>query len=133
MTQSDPPAQRRFTILMIEDNLNNARLMRRVLEREEYEVLHAEDGETGLMMALADLPDLILLDLGLPDVDGQTIAAMLKQTPGMPEIPLVIVTAWPSETAREMVTAYGCQGYIAKPIDTREFSQQIAAYLAGLR
>jgi two-component system cell cycle response regulator DivK len=120
------------TVLLIEDNPNNARLMRRVLERDNYRVLHAEDGESGLMMALSMDPDIILLDLGLPDVDGQTIAAFLKQTPDIPQIPLVIVTAWPAETAREMVTAYGCQGFIAKPIDTREFAQQVGAYLAGL-
>jgi CheY-like chemotaxis protein len=120
------------TVLLIEDNPNNARLMTRVLERDQYKVLHAEDGETGLMMALSMNPDIILLDLGLPDVDGQTIAAFLKQTPDLPQIPLVIVTAWPAETAREMVTAYGCQGFIAKPIDTREFAQQVGAYLAGL-
>ena len=119
------------TILMIEDNLRNARLMQRVLERESYRVLHAEDGETGLEMALSENPDLVLLDLGLPDVDGQTVAAFLKQADALPDTPLVIVTAWPSETARQMVTAYRCQGFIAKPIDTREFPNQVATYLSG--
>ena len=122
-----------YTVLLIEDNENNARMMTRVLERNNYRVLHASDGESGLEMALTMSPDIILLDLGLPDVDGQTIAAHLKQTAALPGIPVVIVTAWPSETAREMVAAYGCQGYIAKPIDTREFAQQVASYLAGVR
>ena len=116
-------------ILIIEDNLNNARIMSRALD-QIYTVVHAMDGATGLQMASAVHPDLILLDLGLPDVDGQTIAARLKQDAAMRDIPVIVVTAWPSETAGQMVAAYGCQGYIAKPIDTRQFQLQIAEYLA---
>ncbi|NDJ53944.1 MAG: response regulator, partial [Chloroflexi bacterium] len=118
-----------YRILMIEDNANNTRLMRRVLERHNFEVLHAEDGETGIQMAFTEKPDLILLDLGLPDVDGQTVAGMLKQDDALPDVPLIIVTAWPAETAHQMVAAYNCQGYIAKPINTREFGEQIAAFI----
>jgi CheY-like chemotaxis protein len=123
------PPQPAATILIIEDNLNNARIMSRTLDRL-YTVVHAMDGATGLAMATAIIPDLILLDLGLPDVDGQTVAARLKQDQALHGIPVVVVTAWPSETAGHMVSAYGCQGYIAKPIDTRQFPLQIAAYLA---
>ena len=115
-------------ILIIEDNLNNARIMSRALD-QVYTVYHAMDGATGLEMASAVHPDLILLDLGLPDVDGQTVAARLKQDAAIRDIPVVVVTAWPSETAGQMVAAYGCQGYIAKPIDTRHFQLQIAEYL----
>lgn len=125
------PDDHQSTVLMIEDNPNNARLMRRVLERGDFAVLHAEDGESALEMALTEPPDIILLDLGLPDVDGLTVAAFLKQTEALRDIPLIIVTAWPSETARDVMAAYGCQGYIPKPIDTREFPRQVAAYLAG--
>lgn len=125
-----PAGPKRHTILIIEDNPNNARLMLRVLERaNRYRLLLAEDGESGLTMALNERPDLILLDLGLPDVDGQTVAATLKQPGGLPHTPVVVVTAWPTETARQMVTAYGCEGYIPKPIDTRAFAEQVAAYL----
>jgi CheY-like chemotaxis protein len=126
---SDEEIGRMYTILLIEDNPNNARLMCRVLERHNFTVLHAEDGETGLQMAFAHRPDLILLDLGLPDVDGQSVAGMLKQPDSLPDTPLVVVTAWPAETARAMVEAYGCEGYIPKPIDTREFPLQVASYL----
>jgi CheY-like chemotaxis protein len=117
------------TILLIEDNPANIRIIQRTLENYPYKVVSAQDGESGLMMAMANPPDLILLDLGLPDVDGQTIAAMIKQHDILREIPLVVVTAWPSETAGQMVKAYGCEGYIPKPIDTRRFPGQIAAYL----
>lgn len=118
-------------ILIIEDNPNNSRLMKRVLERDRYRVLIAEDGETGLTTALEAQPDLILLDLGLPDVDGQTVAGMLKQPNALPDTPVVAVTAWPAETAREMVSAYGCEGYLAKPIDTHEFARTVAAFLTA--
>jgi two-component system cell cycle response regulator DivK len=116
------------TILLIEDNQNSARMMLRLLESSFF-VLHAANGESGLQMALEYLPDLILLDLGLPDVDGQTIAATLRQSDTLRHVPLVIVTAWPYETARQMVAAYGCQGYIPQPIDTREFLHQVAGFL----
>jgi two-component system cell cycle response regulator DivK len=118
-------------ILLIEDNPDNARIIRRVLEKHDYTILHAADGETGIGMALAEQPDLILLDLGLPDVDGQTVAAWLKQDARLRSVPLVVVTAWPSETARQMIAAYGCQGYIAKPINTRQFPAQVAAFLSA--
>jgi CheY-like chemotaxis protein len=116
-------------ILIIEDNPQNARLMKRTLENKNYTILHAEDGESGLEMAYQSHPQLILLDLGLPDVDGQAVAARLKQDPDMQHIPLVVVTAWPSETAGQMIAAYGCEGYIAKPIDTRQFPAQVASFL----
>jgi CheY-like chemotaxis protein len=117
------------TVLIIEDNPKNARLMRRILEARDWHVLHAEDGESGLQMALAERPDVILLDLGLPDVDGQSVAGMLKQPDGLPDTPIVVVTAWPSEYARQMTVAYGCDGYISKPIDTRRFPDQVAGFL----
>jgi two-component system cell cycle response regulator DivK len=119
------------TILIIEDNANNFRLMDRILQRYKYQILHAETGEAGIEMAFAHRPDLILLDLGLPDVDGQTIAGMLKQPEGLPDTPLIVVTAWPQETARQMVDAYGCEGYIPKPIDTRAFAAQVATFLGS--
>ncbi|HEC24256.1 MAG TPA: response regulator [Chloroflexi bacterium] len=128
MSPREMPGKRR-TVLLIEDNPKNARLMRRVLEREGFSILHAATGEEGIEIATEEEPDLILLDLGLPDVDGQTVAAYLKQDETLASIPLIVVTAWPSEAAREMVDAYGCEGYIGKPIDTREFPRLIANYL----
>jgi len=122
-------AENAAKILIIEDNPKNARLMQRVLQRFEYQLFHAEDGESGLQMALAEKPDLILLDLGLPDVDGQTVAGWLKRPDALPNTPIVVVTAWPSETARKMIEAYECEGYISKPINTREFHDQIKIHL----
>ena len=116
------------TILIMEDDPQQARLMRRLLEYAGYNVLHAPDGETGLQIALASKPDLILLDLGLPDLDGQTVAGLLKGSSELFSIPLVAVTAWPRDTALQMAEAYGCDGCIPKPIKAREFAHQVEAY-----
>lgn len=117
------------TILLIEDYADNARLVMRTLQPFGYRILHAWDGETGLQMASAEHPDLILLDLGLPDVEGQTLVGMIRNQPGLESTPLIAVTAWPPDTARQMAEAYGCSGYISKPINPREFPSVIADYI----
>lgn len=116
-------------ILILEDDPYQARLMRRLLEHAGYEVTVAEDGETGLRSALVVVPDLILLDMGLPDLDGQTVAGLLKGSSLLATVPIVAVTAWPQDVAAEMSKAYGCDGYLSKPISARLFAEQIAAYL----
>lgn len=117
------------TILLIEDNAQHARLVRRILEPHDYRLVHASDGESGLRMVVEEKPDLILIDLGLPDVDGQTLIGFIKSIPGLGQVPLVAITAWPSETGERMARAYGCDGYISKPISAKEFPTQIATYL----
>jgi two-component system cell cycle response regulator DivK len=116
-------------VLVVEDNPDNAELARRVLAARGYEVFHAPDAETGLQMAVDHPPDLILLDLGLPDADGQTLVTWMRRIPALSRTPIVACTAWPEETAREMVAAYGCNGYIPKPINVARFADQIAAYI----
>ena len=116
-------------ILIVEDNHQNALLMKRVLETRDHQIVHADDGESGLQAAVEELPDLILIDLGLPDIDGQTLVAFIKRVPELQNIPIVAVTAWPAEIAREMALAYGCDGFISKPINTRAFPDQIAEYI----
>ena len=113
----------------IEDNQQNALLVRRLLEARRHQVTHASEGEAGLLAAQAEKPDLILVDLGLPDVDGQTLVAFIKRIPELDDVPVVAVTAWPEDSAREMARAYGCNGYISKPINTRTFADEIAGYL----
>ena len=117
-------------ILLIEDTADTAELVRRILSSRGYEVVHAIDAETGLEMALDQLPDLILLDLGLPDYDGQTLAGWLRAEPVLDATPIVAFTAWPLETARAMVDSYGCNGFISKPIiKASEFIAQVDSYL----
>ena len=117
-------------ILLVEDNQQNALLIKRVLQARNHEVLHATDGESGLQAAVEQVPDLILIDLGLPDIDGQTLVAFIKRFPDLNNIPIVAVTAWPEDTAREMALAYGCDGFISKPISVREFPNQVEAFLS---
>ena len=118
------------TILVIEDIFDNAELVRKALTPRNYKVIHALDAETGLQMALNEAPDLILLDLGLPDYDGQTLAGWLRAEVKLNDTPIIAFTAWPHETARKMVESYGCNGYISKPIvSIKAFADQIASYL----
>ncbi len=116
-------------VLMIEDNPNNAMLVKRILEARSVQVAHAWDGESGLQMVMEQRPDLILLDLGLPDLDGQTVASFIRRIPELESTPMIAVTAWPEETAREMVEAYGCDDFISKPIDAKAFAAKVMAYL----
>ncbi len=105
--------------------------MKRVLEVRDHQVIHAIDGETGLKLAVESNPDIILVDLGLPDIDGQTLVALLKRVDELKNVPTVAVTAWPEDTARKMALAYGCDGFISKPINTRAFPDQIAKFISG--
>ena len=114
---------------MVEDNQQNALLIKRILESRQHEIIHVTEGEAGLNAAVANPPDLMLVDLGLPDMDGQTLVSLLKRMPELEGVPLIAVTAWPEDTARKMVEAYGCDGFLSKPINTRTFADQIAEFL----
>jgi CheY-like chemotaxis protein len=114
-------------ILIIEDDPQSARLVTRVLEREGYETIVATEGLTGLKIAGQGDIDLILLDLGLPDISGHTIAALINRIPG--NIPVVAVTASADHASERRALTFGCDGYITKPIDTRAFPGQIGVFL----
>lgn len=117
-------------ILLIEDIPDNAELTRKILLSAGFEVIHAPEAEIGFELALREQPALILLDLGLPDYDGQTLAGWLQADPATTHIPVVAFTAWPEETARRMVESYGCAGYISKPIvKVSEFIAVISSFL----
>lgn len=117
-------------IILIEDNEANARLAAKLLRVAGHEVIIAEDGEVGLTTVFENQPDLVLIDLGLPDIDGQTVIGLMRQQEdALKHTPLIAFTAWPEATAHEMARAYGCDGVITKPIDTRQFAQQIADFL----
>ena len=116
-------------ILLIEDIADNASLVQRVLTAQGCQIRWADTAEGGLMLAEEQIPDLVLLDLGLPDIDGQTLVGYLRQVPGLEQIPIIAVTAWPEEIARQMVTAYGCDNYISKPLDIRRFIEMVNGYL----
>jgi two-component system, cell cycle response regulator DivK len=117
-------------ILLIEDIDDNAQIVRKVLAAKGYEFLWARSAEEGLQMAIDQQPNLILLDLGLPDMDGQTLAPLLRSEPSLAGVPLVAMTAWPEDTALTMVSAYHLDDYIGKPFTIKSFLQKIEKLLA---
>jgi len=120
-------------IVIIEDNTDNARLAAKVLRKAGHEVLLAADGESGLTTVFAISPRLVLVDLGLPDIDGQTVVGLIRQQPGLEKTLIIAFTAWPEDRAEEMALAYGCDGVITKPMDTRTFPDTIDRYLQQSR
>ncbi|MCS7069887.1 MAG: response regulator [Anaerolinea sp.] len=116
-------------ILIVEDHPDSARLAARLLRRAGCAVEIAPDAETGLKVCLSDPPEIALIDLGLPDLDGQTMIAILRQQTALKRFIVLAFTAWPADTARQMAQAYGCDGVVTKPIDTRAFAGQVLSYL----
>lgn len=116
-------------ILLIEDSLENTILVQRVLEANGYQLLNATTGESGIQKAIEELPDLVLIDIGLPDIDGHTVLTLLRQVGELEGVPLVAITAWPADIANEMCQRYGYDGVINKPISVRAFPRQIENFL----
>ena len=119
------------TILIIEDNRRNMLLIRDLLQMQGFRTLEAFDGEEGIARAKAQRPDLILMDLQLPGMDGLTATRLLRQDPVTAGIPVVALTAHAMKGDRERALQAGCNGYIPKPIDTRRFLAQIQGFLRG--
>ncbi|HEX2622660.1 MAG TPA: response regulator [Phototrophicaceae bacterium] len=118
-------------IVVIEDNPQNARLAAKLLRNAGHQVLIAEDGEVGLITVFEHQPSLVLVDLGLPDMDGQTVIVMMRQYEGLKNTRFIAFTAWPADTAHNMARAYGCDGVIVKPINTRTFVEEVEVFLKG--
>ncbi len=116
-------------ILYIEDNPENRMLMRRVLMAEGYQVEEATDGQSGLEKAAESPPDLILMDINLPEIDGYEVTARLKQLPNMSGVPIIAVTANVMKGDREKTLAAGCDGYIQKPIDIDLLPSQLESFM----
>ena len=116
-------------ILIIEDNVDNMELTVLLLESASYTVLGAGDAETGITIAQNEQPDLILMDIHLPGMDGLAATALLKQDALTRAIPIFALTALAMKGDKERILAAGCDGYIAKPIRIREFLAVVAAQL----
>lgn len=117
------------TILIIEDNEQNLYLTRFILEQRGYKTLEARDGPSGITLAQAFPPALILLDIQLPEMDGYAVARNLRNIPSLHAIPIVAVTSYAMVGDREQVLASGCDGYIEKPINPDTFINEIETYL----
>ena len=116
-------------ILYIEDNIGNRMLVRRILMAEGYTVVEAEDGPTGIEMALQEQPALILMDMNLPDVDGYEMTQRVRAIPELRDTPIIAMTANVMRGDREKALRAGCNGYIPKPIDVDALPTQIAQFL----
>ncbi len=107
------------TILLVEDNEDNRRIYVTILEHAGYRVLEAVDGEAGLALARAEMPDMILMDVSIPVIDGWEATRRLKADPATSAIPIVALTAHALASDREKAMEVGCDGYIAKPAEPR--------------
>jgi len=116
-------------ILVIEDNEQNLYLTTFLLEKQDYEVVQARNGQEGLELAVSERPDLILLDIQLPVMDGYEVAGRLKKAEKTKSIPIVAVTSYAMAGDRETILATGCEGYIEKPIDPDNFVEQVRRFL----
>jgi len=116
-------------ILIIEDNQDSRILLTDLLQSLAYSVLVAEDGVQGLALAQAEKPDLILMDLSLPKMDGWALARQLKQDAELAHIPIIALTAHAMVGDREEALRVGCDDYVSKPIDMRELTSKLKHYL----
>jgi signal transduction histidine kinase len=119
------------TILYIEDDPYSQRLVRKLLASQGYEVVLANDGLEGINLARRHQPQLILIDINLPLLDGQEITTRLRSMPDFAHTPIIALTANNSPGSREQALVAGCNGFLTKPIDVGEFYVQIANYLSG--
>lgn len=117
------------TILIIEDNEQNLYLLTFLLEKHGYEVKSARDGQAGIDLAVHVKPDLILLDMQLPVMDGYAVARNLRINPQLAETPIVAVTSYAMLGDREKALESGCTGYIEKPINPDTFMSQVEEHL----
>ncbi len=118
-------------ILYIEDIQDNITLVEKIVTSRGHEFLSARSAEAGLELAFTSKPDLILLDLGLPDADGQTLSVWLRSNPSLSSIPIIVLTAWPEEVARQTVNAYNLNGYLCKPLSLPALLKMIDAALGA--
>lgn len=115
-------------ILVVEDNPMNLELMTDLLEFEGLTVVTATSGEEGVRQAAEHLPDLILMDVSLPGMDGLQATRAIREQASTAHIPVVAVTAHASEEDRSNVTAAGCAGYLTKPVDVATFASEVTKY-----
>lgn len=121
------------TLLLIEDSEKNRYLATFLLEEHGYKVFHAPDGPRGIALALELRPEVIVLDIQLPGMDGLAVARALRQLDSMRGVPIIAVTSFAMVGDREKALAAGCDGYIEKPIDPATFAEEIARFRAPKR
>jgi len=117
------------TILYVEDNPDNRTLVRRILVSEDYSLLEAVNGMDALNVLKKERPDLILMDINMPDMDGYTLTAKIRATPGFERIPILALTANVMRGDKEKTLEAGCDGYIQKPLDIDQLIREVERFL----
>ena len=120
------------SILYVDDDVSSQRLVDRILSAEGFVVSVTDNGIEAIEIARRDQPDLILMDINISDLDGYEVTTRLRSIPSLGDIPIIAVTAATLEGDRERALVAGCTGYIPKPIDVDQFSNQIRSYLLGV-
>ncbi len=116
-------------VLVVEDDMDNRQLLCFLLKQQNFEVYEAGDGRTGLEKAISCQPDLLLLDMSIPEIDGWKLARQLKDAPETRKICIVAVTGHTMPEDREKALEAGCDGYISKPLDIPTFVERVKEYL----
>ncbi len=116
-------------ILIVEDNPESMRLLEMVLRAKNYTLLKATDGEEALDIAMRERPDLIIMDIQLPKMNGLEVTRKLRETPAFSHTPIIAITAYAMKGDKERVIDAGCDAYLSKPINTRELPEIIAGML----
>jgi len=124
------PSDDKGTILYVEDNPDNRLLVRRILLSEDYGLIEANNAFEALDVLKTKKPDLILMDINMPDMDGYTLTAKIKAMPGFERIPILALTANVMRGDREKTLEAGCDGYIQKPLDIDQLIKEIERFLA---
>lgn len=124
------PFEDKGTILYVEDNSDNRTLVRRILLSEDYGLLEANNAFEALEVLKTSKPDLILMDINMPDMDGYTLTAKIKGMPGFAKVPILALTANVMRGDREKTLEAGCDGYIQKPLDIDQLIKEIERFLA---
>ena len=130
MTSRSPDAER-LLVLIVDDNEKNLKLARDVLRAAGFRTLEAASGADGLALAAEHLPDVILMDLGLPDMDGADAARRLRETARTAGIPVVVLSSSPLRGDSDWFLAAGFAGCLEKPFSVREFPDQVRRYCAS--
>lgn len=118
-------------VLYIEDNPENRMLVRRILlaSDEEFRIVEAENAMKGIEIARQDVPDIILMDLSMPEMDGLSATKVLRELPSLRDVPIIALTANVMKGDKEKSLAAGCDGYIPKPIDIDRFPDEVLNYI----
>ena len=124
------PFEDKGTILYVEDNIDNRTLVRRILLSEDYKLIEATNGAEALQVLENTKPDLILMDINMPDMDGYTLTAKIKARPGYERVPILALTANVMRGDKEKTLEAGCDGYIQKPLDIDQLIKEVERFLA---